>query len=181
MTIIIVGTNRKDANSRTIAYYYQRLLEEKGETSQVLDLIHLPPDFLKTALYENNGQNEEFNVFRQVLEENDRFVFIIPEYNGSFPGVLKAFIDGLEYPSNLAGKKAALVGVAAGMHGGAIALSHFTDVLHYLGMQILPIRPTLAFIHSHLSDDEITHSEYQQLLEGQVKSLIADKISDALQ
>ena len=158
MTIIIVGTNRKDANSRTIANYYRRLLEEKGEPSQILDLIHLPTDFLTTALYENNGQNEEFNTFRSTLEENDRFVFIVPEYNGSFPGVLKAFIDGLEYPSKLAGKKAALVGVAAGMHGGAMALSHFTDVLHYLGMQVLPTKPTLAFIYNHLSKDEITHS-----------------------
>lgn len=173
MTIVIVGTNRKDANSRTIAAYYQRLLEEKGEPSQLLDLIHLPPDFLATALYENNGQNEEFNAFRQVLEENDRFVFIVPEYNGSFPGVLKAFIDGLEYPSNLAGKKAALVGVAAGMYGGALAISHLTDVLHYLGIQVLSTKPTLAFIHSHLSNEEITHSAYRQMLVQQVDALIA--------
>jgi len=173
MTVVIVGTNRKDANSRTIAAYYQRLLEERGEANQLLDLINLPADFLATALYENNGQNEEFNVFRRVLEGNNRFVFIVPEYNGSFPGVLKAFIDGLEYPSKLAGKKAAMVGVAAGMHGGALAISHLTDVLHYLGMQVLPVKPTLAFIHNHLSNEEITSSIYQQLLEQQVDKLIA--------
>nr|WKN38005.1 NAD(P)H-dependent oxidoreductase [Tunicatimonas sp. TK19036] len=174
MTIIIVGTNRKDANSRTIATYYQRLLEKKGEPSQLLDLIDLPIDFLTTALYENNGRNEEFNIFRQMLEDHDRFVFVVPEYNGSFPGVLKAFIDGLEYPSKLKGKKAALVGVATGMQGGSLAISHLTDVLHYLGMQVLPIKPTLAFIHNHLSDkDEITHPVYGSLLEQQALALIA--------
>ncbi|WKN41371.1 NADPH-dependent FMN reductase [Tunicatimonas pelagia] len=181
MTVIIVGTNRRDANSRTIAAYYQRLLSDKGETSQMLDLIDLPADFLTTALYENNGQNEKFNAFRQVLKDNNRFVFIVPEYNGSFPGVLKAFIDGLDYPSSLAGKKAALVGVAAGMHGGNLALSHLTDVLHYLGMQVLPQKPTLAFIHSHLSNEEITNSVYQQLLEQQAEKLTAEKTSDTFQ
>ncbi|MGB3587454.1 MAG: NADPH-dependent FMN reductase [Tunicatimonas sp.] len=180
MTIVIVGTNRRDAKSRTIATYYQRLLEERGEASQILDLINLPSDFLATALYENNGQNEEFNAFRQVLKENSRFVFIVPEYNGSFPGVLKAFIDGLDYPSSLAGKRAALVGVAAGMHGGNLALSHLTDVLHYLGMHVLPIKPTLAFIHNHLSNEEITHSVYQHLLEQQVEKLTAKESSSAL-
>lgn len=173
MTIIVVGTNRKDANSRTVAAYYQRLLRDMGEPSRFLDLIDLPPDFLSTALYENNGKNQAFNDLRQLLETHDRFVFVVPEYNCSFPGVLKAFIDGLDYPSKLAGKKAALVGVSTGMQGGALAISHFTDILHYMDMKVLSTKPTLAFVHEHLKDTEITHPVYRQLLEQQAEELIA--------
>lgn len=173
MITIIVGTNRKDAVSREIADIYQQLLQKKQVETQILDLSELPKDFIYTALYENSGKNEAFNQFKQTIESNDKFVFIVPEYNGSFPGVLKAFIDGLEYPSVLSNKKGALVGVAAGMQGGAIALSHMTDVLNYLGVNVLAFKPKLAHIYRHLKDGQLTSNLYLELLETQVEQLIA--------
>ena len=41
----------------------------------------------------------------------------MPQYNGSFPGVFKAFIDGYAYPNVFKGDKAALVGVSKGFRG----------------------------------------------------------------
>ena len=67
-----------------------------------------------------------------------KLVIIVPEYNASFPGVLKAFIDGLTYPGGIQGKKAALVGLSGGGQGGLLAMTHLTDVLMYLGTTVLP-------------------------------------------
>lgn len=36
--------------------------------------------------------------FRKPILEADGLVFVIPEYNGSFPGILKMFIDYLPFP-----------------------------------------------------------------------------------
>ncbi len=173
MITIVVGTNRKKAVSRKIAEIYQQLLENKHVESQLLDLSELPNDFIDTALYENTGKNASFNQFKELIESTEKFVFIVPEYNGSFPGVLKAFIDGLEYPSVMTNKKGALVGVSAGMQGGAIALSHMTDVLNYLGVHVLALKPKLANIYHHLKDGRLTNDLYQELLETQADQLIA--------
>lgn len=172
MITIVVGTNRNNSVSRKIADWYQQLLKDKHAASQILDLSELPEDFIYTALYENSGTNSAFNRFKDAIENNDKFVFIIPEYNGSFPGVLKAFIDGLEYPSVLTNKKCALVGIAAGMQGGSIALSHMTDILNYLGVHVLALKPKLAYIYQHLEDGQFTTPLYAELLEMQAEQLI---------
>lgn len=172
MITIVVGTNRNNSTSRKIAEWYQQLLKSKHTASQILDLSELPEDFMYTALYEKSGKNVAFNRFKDAVENNDKFVFIIPEYNGSFPGVLKAFIDGLEYPSVLTNKKCALVGIAAGMQGGSIALSHMTDILNYLGVHVLALKPKLAYIYQHLEDGQFTTPLYAELLEMQAEQLI---------
>lgn len=172
MITIVVGTNRNNSVSRIIAEYFQQLLQTKNAESQILDLSELPEDFIYTALYENAGRNIAFNRFKDAIENNDKFLFIVPEYNGSFPGVLKAFIDGLEYPSTLGNKKCALIGLSAGMQGGAIALSHLTDILNYLGMHVLALKPKLAFIFNHLKDGKLTNELYIELLEAQAEQLI---------
>lgn len=172
MITIIIGTNRHHAKSRIVALWIHELLKEQNQISQFLDLADLPSDFTVSALYENVGKNVEFNALVEILQASDRFIFIIPEYNGSFPGVLKSFLDGQPYPSPLRGKKAALVGISSGMQGGGLALSHFTDVLHYLGVQVLAEKPKLANIEANMSGQELTNSLYQQLLSEQVDAFM---------
>ena len=74
------------------------------------------------------------------IQSCDKFVFVVPEYNGSFPGVFKAFVDGLKYPASFKDKKCALVGISSGTQGGALALSHLTDIFNYLGMNVLALK-----------------------------------------
>ncbi|WP_316934214.1 NAD(P)H-dependent oxidoreductase [Hymenobacter sp. AT01-02] len=109
MITIIAGTNRPNSRALRLAQYYANLLAELGEPHQILDLAELPLDFTTTALYHNTGRHDEFNRLVSLAEQADKLVFIVPEYNCSFPGVLKAFIDGLPYPGGIRGKKAALV------------------------------------------------------------------------
>ena len=173
MITIIVGTNRTEAVSRQVAEYYQNLLTQRDVPSQLLDLHEIPADFLTTALYENNGQNEAFNALSAMIAESEKLVFIVPEYNGSFPGILKAFIDGLTYPSPMRDKKCALVGVSSGTQGGSIALSHLTDVLNYLGTHVLALKPKLAVIEKYFDGQAFSHRIYREVLDTQADQLIA--------
>ncbi|MES2732639.1 MAG: NAD(P)H-dependent oxidoreductase [Bacteroidota bacterium] len=172
MITIVVGTNRKNSLSKTIAHYYQDILIRHHVESKILDLNGLPSDFTATALYENFGKNEIFNQFRHQMELAEKFVFIVPEYNGSFPGVLKAFLDGMKYPDGLSGKKAALVGLSAGVQGGALALSHLNDIFSYLGVNVLAMRVKLAQIKSYMKDSKIDNLLYNELLDIQARQLI---------
>ncbi len=106
-----------------------------------------------------------------MMLHSEKFVFIVPEYNGSFPGVLKAFIDGLQFPDSFAGKKAALVGVSSGIQGAGLALSHLTDIFNYCGTHVLALKPKLMHIEENLIEGKLSDL-YAELLEQQAVDLI---------
>ena len=89
MITVISSTNRKNSITKMVALQYQEFLQELGEETYFIDLEELPADFISTALYENQGSNEAFNPVRDHMKEAQKYVFIVPEYNGSFPGILK--------------------------------------------------------------------------------------------
>jgi chromate reductase len=172
MIKIIVGTNRQNSVSKQIAEIVQKILLEKGAESEILELTDLPSDFIETALYENNGKNEAYNAFHERVASGKKFIFIVPEYNGSFPGILKTFIDGMTYPNAFRNKKAAMIGISSGVGGGGIALSHLTDIFHYLGMHVLALKPKLAKIEQNMSDNLLTNKLYNELLHSQADMLL---------
>lgn len=172
MITIISGTNRIDSISSLISNYYKTFFDEKGEVNQILDLATLPVDFIYSALYENTGKNTAFNAFQEVIDTSDKFVFVVPEYNSSFPGVLKAFLDGLRYPSSFEGKKGALTGISSGAQGGGLALSHLTDILNYLGMHVMPLKVKLSRIEKNINDSTIINDFYLELMEKQANQLL---------
>lgn len=174
MITIIVGTNRPDSRARLVADLYGQLLTELGSEHQLLDLVALPPDFMVSALYGNTSQHPIFNELTKVVEQADKLVFIVPEYNASLPGALKGFIDGLPYRGGLRGKKAALVGLGTGAQGGVLALCHLTDILMYLNTTVLPTRVRLPFIDQYLTQEgTLSHELYLQLLREQAAQFIA--------
>ena len=172
MITIISSTNRANSLTKSISLYYQSLLNQKNILNQILDLSELPKDFVFSALYENSGKNLIFNQFQEIIDQNDKFVFILPEYNGSFPGVLKTFIDGLRYPDSLKNKKAALVGLSSGIQGGVLAMSHLTDILNYLSMEVLSLKVKLAKIQSNFKNNQITNDFYNELLNQQIDNFL---------
>jgi len=172
MITIISSTNRKNSNSYKISKQYQEILEEKGEDAEIVDLEKLPEDFLQTALYENKGGNNSFQPFMDKMKKSQKFVFIVPEYNGSFPGILKLFIDALEFPATLKNKKCALVGLSSGVQGSALAMSHLTDIFNYLGMNVLAQKPKLMSINDRMEDGRVIDKLGIQLLKEQAEALI---------
>ena len=155
-----------------VALYYKELLDSKGVKNQIIDLSLLPPDFAFTALYHNQGKNDLFNQFVHQVNACDKFVFIVPEYNGSFPGILKTFIDGMDYPGGFKDKKCAMVGISSGTMGGAIALSHLTDIFHYLNMHVIPSKPRLARLETVFKDGKIIDKFLADLVNKQAQDLI---------
>ena len=169
---IISGTNREQAVSLQVANRYKSEFETLGIEAEIIDLKDLPDNYIAEALYDNAGFHEGMVDIRKKMKDAKKFVFIVAEYNGSFPGVLKAFIDGLEFPGTFTGKKAALVGVSSGIQGGIIAMSHLTDILNYCGANVLARRPKLANIEKNMENGEITNERYMKHIRLQVKELL---------
>lgn len=172
MILIVATTNRKNSKTYKIAEYYQNLLTRHHAESDILSLENLPEDFAFSALYENAGKNPEFNLHKERMDKAEKFIFIVPEYNGSFPGVLKTFIDGLGWPNSLSKKKAAFVSISDGVLGGAHALSHLTDIFHYLNCNVFSLLVRIPSMRMNFTEGEIQDPLIKSLMEEQAALMI---------
>ena len=126
MVTIIAGTNRPKSSTLKVAKYYQKLLEQKGVTAHVLSLTELPDDVIVSDQF--GKRSVAFQKIQQQITDTSKFIFVIPEYNGSFPGVLKVLIDACDFPGSFYDKKAALVGISSGKYVNIRGIDNFTGV-----------------------------------------------------
>ncbi|MGM9475304.1 NADPH-dependent FMN reductase [Pedobacter sp. GSP4] len=151
MITIIAATNRSNSNTLKVAKYYQKQLKEKGTDATLFSLEHLPIDVLNTDMY--GKRSVEFQKIQDMINDTEKFIFIMPEYNGSYPGVLKVLIDACNFPDSFYDKKAALVGISSGKYGNIRGVDHFTGVCHYIHLNILPLRLHIPNIKTELDTD----------------------------
>src|SRR5258706_3701393 len=71
-------------------------------------------------------------------------ILATPEYHGSYSAVTKLVIENLGFPSALAGKPVALLGLAAGRIGAIQALGHLRSVCTHVGALVLPGSVSIA-------------------------------------
>lgn len=151
MITIISATNRSDSNSLKIARLYSQLLEKQGVRSEILSLEKVPVDIAFNELFSRRSDK-----FQELLDKYiipaQKYVIIAPEYNGSFPGILKTFIDAM-HPELLRGKKVALIGVSSGRAGNLRGMDHMTGILHYLGLHVHPNKLPISSVLSLLDDN----------------------------
>ncbi|MFM2359529.1 MAG: hypothetical protein RLY16_1522 [Bacteroidota bacterium] len=169
MYIIISGTNRVGSNTLKVARHYQQILTEKGVENQLISLEGM-------NLLERDAAFAQLEA--EVLVPNHRFIFVIPEYNGSFPGALKLLFDTAKTHGIWFYKKAMLVGVATGRAGNLRGMDHLTAVLHHMKMTVYPIQLPLSKVDQLMSDAGVFHDAGTlQAIEQQINGFIdwADK------
>lgn len=131
---IISATNRPDSNTEKIANYYLNAFKSKGADVDFLSLKNLPESFLFSELY--GKRSPEFQeIIDKYIDKQTKFVFITPEYNGSYAGILKVFLDAV-HPKYWTENKALLTGVATGRAGNLRGMEHLTNVLNYLKVNV---------------------------------------------
>jgi NAD(P)H-dependent FMN reductase len=168
---VIAGTNREASNSSKVAEEYARLLNDKGADAQVFNLREMPHDFLASDMYGLRSEEVE-RIVEKYIQEVDKYIFIIPEYNGGFPGILKAFIDCMN-PAVFKGKKAGLVGLSSGRTGSLLGMDHFTGILHYLKVHVHYSKPKLSLIETILDNEAGTiEGETREKLEEHAQQMI---------
>ncbi len=167
MIHIISATNRNNSMTLHVAEAYLKALERLDVPCKLLAMEKLPAAVISDSIYRKKEHSmEEFG--HSLFDSADVFLIIVPEYNGSFPGILKLVIDSCN-PEIFGLKRFALVGVSSGRAGNLRGMDHLTDILHYLKAEVysqkLPIssiralinpegklidKPTLLAIDAHL-------------------------------
>lgn len=151
MYTIISGTNRLNSHTEKVAIEYQKILNEKNIEALVFNLKNI--DLLK--------KNPAFSVIEaDILHPTQKFIFIIPEYNGSFPGVLKAMIDITDVKKTWWWKKALLTGISIGRAGNLRGMDHLNDSLQHMNVFVHPNKLPISSIDKVMDEKGVIHNEF---------------------
>jgi len=164
MYTIISGTNRPGSNSIKIAELYKQVLNTMGIESKVVTLedldLNKKSDLLKKLEHD-------------VLIPSTKFIFILPEYNGSYPGSLKMLIDLSDYKKVWWGKKALLTGISTGRAGNLRGMDHLAGSLNFMNVTVHPNKLPISGVDQLLNGaGTITDQATIASIEKQVESFI---------
>lgn len=175
--LFIVGSLRKESFNRQLAEKAEQLLAEKAEVS-----------FLNYTDVPFMNQDIEFPVpaavarVREQVSNADALWFFTPEYNFSYPGVLKNLLDWISRPqtpggardqSAIAGKIAA-ISAAAGRSGGAGARARLDELLKCIFVKTLECEQTCVSmsVETFQTGRLILNPEQQASLQTQAEALL---------
>jgi len=180
MITIFSGTNRRNSNTGKVAQQTYHLFQKySAEPVKFFSLEDLPDNILHVDMYGAENQSAELAAIQdEFFIPASKLYFVIPEYNGSFPGVLKLFIDACSvraYKETFhGGKKAALLGLASGRAGNLRGLEHFAGILNYLHITVMPPHQPLAAVESLLDANGLIKDEAAlKQLEAHIQKFIA--------
>ena len=178
MITVISGTNRPASRTLLVAEALAAAIRRAGEEARVLDLAKLDFDHFSEGMYAGGTITPALRAIQeQYVLDVQKLAFVLPEYNGSFPGFLKLFIDGIsvnEYNRNFRGKTISLTGVASGRAGNLRGLDHLAACLNYLGGWVLPNKLPLSSVEGLLNaEGELTDKAALAALNEQALQLIA--------
>lgn len=167
MIEIISGTNRPGNNTLKVSQQILELYKTKGVDAQILNLQDLPMSLFDPAAY--GEKPKEFEPFQKRVLDADGLHIVMPEYNGSFPGVLKYFIDMLKFPESFENCCVAFTGVAAGEWGGLRPCEQLQMVFGYRNAFVCPNRVFINGVYGKLDEQgKIKDEKTQKFLENQV-------------
>ncbi len=176
MLTIISGTNRKDSKTLLVAQQTLKKAKSAGIDAHLIDLSSIPTDFISNTQYAPDALPSWLKELQtDLLIPAAHFVFVAPEYNGSIPGFLKLFIDALsvhKLKETLAGKKAALIGVASGRAGNLRGIDHLSAMLHHMGCTVLPGSLPISKIGDVLDADGHLNDDTANLIEKHIRNLV---------
>jgi chromate reductase len=150
MITVISGTNRPESNTRKVAGLVLEALTKSDESTQLVDLSKLPDELFASSSYASKP--DSFAPLQEAILSTDGILTVVPEYNGSFPGVLKYFIDMLRFPDSLYEKPAAFIGISAGPWGAVRAVEHLEMVFQYRHAHLFGQRCFIPGINQVLGD-----------------------------
>lgn len=176
MVTVIQGSNRRGNSTRPFAEYITEVIADQGLVSTLIDLEFLPGEILHADMYGKDSDHPFLAAAEESMRTSDRWIFVFPEYNGSFPGVLKLFIDAMsvrDYSGIFEGKVAALVGTSSGRSGNIRGVDQFGAVLQHMGTVVMPQGLPIGGITQILdSEDNVADADTRRALEAYVKRLI---------
>jgi len=164
--LIISGTNRPQAFALKVAKVIEAEYQAASVPAEIFSLADMPKEIFDPSIYASKPP-AVMGLQGRIVEAAGLHV-VTPEYNGSFPGILKYFIDMLKFPESFDRKCVAFVGEANGMWGGLRSVEQLVQIFGYRNAHIFPDRVFIPDVNSKFTDNgRLTDEGIQKRLRKQ--------------
>jgi chromate reductase len=170
---VLLGSLSENSINKTLAKAIEKLAQGRLHFDY-LDIAALP--FYNNDLW--NNPPAAVTELKRRVEAADAVLIVTPEFNRSFPGLIKNALDWGSRPygqSSWIGKPLALAGASVGAIGTAAVQSQLRSVLPVLGFVVMG-QPEVYFqFQPGLIDEhfEVTDDQSRAFLAGFVDSYLA--------
>jgi chromate reductase, NAD(P)H dehydrogenase (quinone) len=144
--VLIKGSVRpNNYTSMASALVVDELRKDSHVEVEVID-----PGELNLPLPGVNPNAEGTRKLQAAVKSATAVILATPEYHGGISSVTKLVIENLGFPSVLAGKPVALLGVAAGSIGAIKALEQLRSICSHIGAIVLPLAVSIPNVQKVL-------------------------------
>lgn len=167
------GSLRKDSFNKLLLKAAGRLLGDNARL-ELFDISKIP---LYNQDVEMIGIPEPVRKFKDAIERADAILVATPEFNHSYPGVLKNAIDWASRPfgqNSFDGKPVAVTSAGPGMFGGLAAQDQLKQVLLALNMRLVTQPPVIVALAHQKFDSEgnLVDADTKRFLQQLLSNLI---------
>ena len=143
---VLLGTPRKGRMSEYAArLVWSEVEKRQGVETELVDVATLP------IPVDDAGEGAKDPELAETMNRADALVIVAPEYNHGYPGLLKHVLD-TNLPEYIH-KAAGIVGVSAGVFGGARMIQNLVPVLRELGLVTIFWDVNFTSVHSRFDED----------------------------
>jgi NAD(P)H-dependent FMN reductase len=149
--LVLTGSARLDSFNRKLARLAVEALSGAGVGATLADLRDFPMPIYDGDVESGDGLPTAARALKELARGHDGFAIASPEYNGSFPALLKNALDWISRPDpgehSLAvfrGKVAAILSASPGQGGGTRGLRHLRELLEMMSVTVIPEQLSVA-------------------------------------
>jgi chromate reductase len=166
--LLISGTNRPGSTTLRVSRHVEGIYRAAQIRTELFNLENLPMEMFHPDAYKTKPP-ALLAIQEKVLDAAGLHL-VLPEYNGSFPGVLKYFIDLLKFPESFDRKPVAFVGVSSGSYGALRAVEQMQMVFGYRNAHLFPERVFISGVFNKFTPEgALTDAAVDERLAHQVR------------
>lgn len=159
--LIFAGSTRKQSLNARIAQHSARLLKNMGIPCTLLHLSDFPLPLYQGDEEEAYGVPKEAIELKKIFIAHPGFFVVSPEYNSSFPPLLKNVIDWVSRPHiddehPLIAFREKVIGLASaspGKWGGIRSITMLRTIFMNIGAIVSPTMCSIPHAHEALEED----------------------------
>lgn len=154
------GSARSKSYNQAVVAVAAKGAELAGAEVTLVNLADYPMPIFNEDDEAANGMPETAQAFKQLLMSHDAFIIASPEYNSSYPALLKNAIDwasrmqeGEKPLQAFKGKPVSIMAASAGALGGMRVLVVLKMLLGNIGMYVLPNQRAIGKVNTLVDDN----------------------------
>ena len=180
------GSARKASYNQAVAAAAAKLAEQQGAEVTLVNLADYAMPIFNEDEEAATGMPANARAFKELLMSHDAFIIVSPEYNSSYPALLKNAIDwarrmeeGEKPLQAFKGKNALIMAYSSGAIGGMRVLVVLRMLLANIGINVLPAQKAISKVDSLIEDGVLTDEKTLKQVGNLVAGLIdfTDKLN----